>query len=317
MPKRAQPEPLPSVVVSSRHLRYLDAEHASWERPRVDPKVAIAVSPTGFDAGGENDWSIQRVTSGRLNQRDVLDRALLVQSVTHYEPILQAGLELRRPLERDHVCAPGAWAENLTVSGSGNSKTLCVGDVLVVRGSGSGGGSKRGKRAAGRDGAPGSNPLRLQVSGPCRPCSKVDIAFGKTWDGKGVRAFTCPRGLRGWFFRVLEPGTLSEGDELVVVERPYPQWSLERLSDTLYGMKGACDKPSGYTLPGEGVKRSETDKNALGGGRSLVESLWRGTEAELRELAGMDELALFEWRDELVAMLAAWDKGDGWNCIVS
>ena len=76
-------------------------------------------------------------------------------------------------------------------------------------------------------------------------------------------------------------------------------------------MEGACENPAGYTLPGEGTLKGGTRLGTIGtgGGRAAVQAKWRGTEAELRELASMPELAAFEWRDEFASLLAAWDSG--------
>ena len=41
-----------------------------------------------------------------------------------------------------------------------------------------------------------------------------------------------------------------------------------------------------------------------------VAARWRGSQAELRELATLPELAGFEWRDEAAKMLAAWDAAE-------
>lgn len=81
----------------------------------------------------------------------------------------------------------------------------------------------------------------------------------------------------------------------MVVERPNPSWPLARVADLLYNMDGVCDAPGRYSFP-------TGDQVAL---------KWRGTRAELRELAALPELAGFEWRDEAAKMLAAWDAAEG------
>ena len=59
-------------------------------------------------------------------------------------------------------------------------------------------------------------------------------------------------------------------------------------------MDGVCDSPSGYRFP------SGAD----------VEAKWRGTKAELAELAAPPALAGFEWRDEAQKMLASWEAAE-------
>ena len=33
----------------------------------------------------------------------------------------------------------------------------------------------------------------------------------------------------GWYFRVLEEGDIGAGDEIILCERPYPEWPLARI----------------------------------------------------------------------------------------
>ena len=78
-------------------------------------------------------------------------------------------------------------------------------------------------------------------------------------------------------------------------------------------MSGACDNPAGYTLPGT--------PNPMGGcrsggaGKAAVVAKWKGTEAELRELAGLTALCGYEWRDEFEALLKVWDEPES-RCVV-
>jgi MOSC domain-containing protein YiiM len=41
-------------------------------------------------------------------------------------------------------------------------------------------------------------------------------------------------GRTGWYYRVIEEGEVSAGDRMVLVARPYPQWTLQRLLHVLY-----------------------------------------------------------------------------------
>jgi MOSC domain-containing protein YiiM len=45
-------------------------------------------------------------------------------------------------------------------------------------------------------------------------------------------------GRAGWYYRVLEPGVAEPGDVLQLVDRPCPEWSLERLYLLLYRNTG-------------------------------------------------------------------------------
>jgi MOSC domain-containing protein YiiM len=274
--------PQPSLRVRSRH-RFVDGG-------KPFARARFGDEPTVFTASGCDD--LARPT----------DRAVLMQATASHTAVNGARLALRSPLPERFE--GGAWGENVLVDG--DLTTLCVGDILAVRPALFTRSSDTVLQDIHACAAPPST-LRLQVASPRRPCAKVDGVFGKTWGAAGVRAHTAPRALAGCFLRVLEQGELSDGDELVVLERRWAQWPLWRVARMLYGMEGACDSPSGYSLPGKGTASGGTAKNARGGGRALVRHLWQGTEAELRELASMPELARQEWRDEFEALVAAWD----------
>ena len=196
--------------------------------------------------------------------------------------------------------APGVWGEDLLcgsepgVGVAPSTTTLCIGDVFAVK-------RRPRSRGEGMPNSPAVSALRLQLSSPRRPGEKVDATFGGNSGPDGVRAHTARTGLAGFFCRVLAPGSLVDGDILEVVERPNPQWSIERVSRLLYGMEGVCD--DGFQLPG-----------AKNGGATAVKEKWQGSEEELRELANLKELAGVEWRDEFAAMLAATEAG--WGCSV-
>lgn len=50
-----------------------------------------------------------------------------------------------------------------------------------------------------------------------------------------VRAHCAATGRAGFFLRILQEGDVQEGDVLKVVERPWPQWTLARVSHLVYG----------------------------------------------------------------------------------
>jgi MOSC domain-containing protein YiiM len=241
----------------------------------------------------------------KLSSRDRLDRAVLVQSMEHWRDIQDAFLSklLRTPLPE--VIAGGGFGENLLVSGC-SADDLCVGDKLMV--------ARRAREEGDVDGSDGDDSsLVLQITSPRRPCSKVDTQFGATWDGSGVRAYCARTGRAGFMCRVLTPGVLPDGCDLAVVERSHPRWTLSRISSLVYGLEGACDKPQ-YALPGFDDKTC-SGVCGTGGGREAVLSQWKATEDDMRELAGIEELACYEWRDEVQAMLSAVGLGLGWDCL--
>jgi len=52
---------------------------------------------------------------------------------------------------------------------------------------------------------------RLQVCQPRNPCWKIDARYGM----EGMAAFIAEHRLTGWYWRVLTPGTVAPGDELL------------------------------------------------------------------------------------------------------
>ncbi|TDU28680.1 MOSC domain-containing protein YiiM [Panacagrimonas perspica] len=63
---------------------------------------------------------------------------------------------------------------------------------------------------------------RIQLSQPRRPCWKIDARFGL----EGIALFIEAHGLAGWYYRVLEPGTVRSGDELKLLDRHPESLSL-------------------------------------------------------------------------------------------
>ena len=102
--------------------------------------------------------------------------------------------------------APGAFGENLASTGM-TEHTLCLGDQVRV----------------------GSSAL-LEVSQSRQPCWKLNDRFGLPNMARRVQ----DSGRTGWYYRVLQPGSVQAGDALVLVARPLPQWPLARIIAVLY-----------------------------------------------------------------------------------
>lgn len=127
------------------------------------------------------------------------DKALHHYAFDHY-------LGWRRDLGDSAVLArPGAFGENLSTRGL-TEADVCIGDRLRI------------------------GSVLLEVSQSRQPCWKLNDRFGVADMALRVQQ----SGRTGWYYRVLEPGTLQAGDALNLVARPYPGWSLLRLIDVLY-----------------------------------------------------------------------------------
>ncbi|KAF0162861.1 MAG: hypothetical protein FD157_3635 [Rhodocyclaceae bacterium] len=100
---------------------------------------------------------------------------------------------------------PGAFGENLSTLGLTEIE-ICVGDIVSA------------------------GTTILQVSQPRQPCWKLDIHFAKAGMARRVQ-----ESMRtGWYYRVLQSGWISKGDQLEILNRPHPEWTLTRILRTVY-----------------------------------------------------------------------------------
>jgi MOSC domain-containing protein YiiM len=93
--------------------------------------------------------------------------------------------------------SPGAFGENLTIEGL-DEDSVSIGETHRI------------------------GSVILQVNQPRSPCWKIS----RRWLIKDLTSRVHSTMRTGWFYRVLEPGVLSVGDEIEILDRPYPQWSV-------------------------------------------------------------------------------------------
>ncbi|WP_187968310.1 MOSC domain-containing protein [Aquibium microcysteis] len=106
----------------------------------------------------------------------------------------------RAELGRDDL-SPGGFGENLSSSGL-TEDMLCIGDVIAL------------------------GSATVQVSQGRQPCWKL---AAHTAEERMAYLFQ-KTGRTGWYYRVLEPGQVTEGDVLRLVERPRPGWTVKRVT---------------------------------------------------------------------------------------
>jgi len=70
----------------------------------------------------------------------------------------------------------------------------------------------------------------VQVTQLRQPCWKLNVRF----DVKEMARRVQKTGRTGWYYRVLEPGDVSPGDRMRLIERKEPDWSLDRVRRILY-----------------------------------------------------------------------------------
>lgn len=64
----------------------------------------------------------------------------------------------------------------------------------------------------------------VEVSQGRQPCWKLDHRFG----GIAINAAMVRARRPGWYYRVVEQGTVAAGDALVLLDRPHPEWTIAR-----------------------------------------------------------------------------------------
>ena len=129
-----------------------------------------------------------------------LDKAVLVYSAEHAE-------RWHRELFPEGLAA-GAFGENFTVQCL-TEASVCLGDVFQV------------------------GSARVQVSQPRQPCWKQARRYAM--NDLVVRIVRTGR--TGWYLRVLTEGHVEAGDVMTLLERPYPEWTIERANQVMHVAK--------------------------------------------------------------------------------
>ncbi|WP_036687787.1 MOSC domain-containing protein [Paucisalibacillus globulus] len=73
----------------------------------------------------------------------------------------------------------------------------------------------------------------IQVSQPRRPCWKPARRF-RTMD---LALQIQNSGRTGWYFRVLEEGFVQGGEELILLQRAFPEWTIAKCNEVMYEKK--------------------------------------------------------------------------------
>ncbi|OAG44430.1 hypothetical protein AYO21_01426 [Fonsecaea monophora] len=127
------------------------------------------------------------------------EMALLQYSTLHYRR-----WEEELP-ESAHLFIPGGFGENL-VAKYANERNLCIGDVIQI------------------------GTVVAQVSLPRQPCFKLNHRFQiKDMSKRSQDLFRT-----GWMYRILEEGTVQAGDDMVLLRRPHPEWTIAKVQYYLY-----------------------------------------------------------------------------------
>ncbi len=134
-----------------------------------------------------------------------IQKALHIYPSEHY-PVWEKDLGSKAIFQ-----TAGAFGENLSSSGVTES-TICLKDKIRI------------------------GSTLLEVSQGRMPCWKLNVRFEQNDMARRLQDT-----LRtGWYFRVLEEGEIGAGDEIILCERPYPDWSLARIMGAVF--TGNLDK---------------------------------------------------------------------------
>lgn len=128
-----------------------------------------------------------------------LDRALLQYNALHYQTLAQ-----RFP-HSSALFVNGGFGENLVVEGM-SERNICIGDQIKM------------------------GTCLLEVSQPRSPCFKLNARFKES----NLARFIQENQQTGWFYRVLEEGKITENDDIHLVCRPHPEWTLAKVLHHLY-----------------------------------------------------------------------------------
>jgi len=125
------------------------------------------------------------------------DKAVLAYAGAHY-PAWR--MELNRP-----DLPYGAFAENFTIAGL-TEESVCIGDIYTI------------------------GDARVQVSQPRQPCWKI----ARRWRIKDLTARVRETGRTGWYVRVLAEGYVEAGQPVILLERPFPRWTIAQATEIMH-----------------------------------------------------------------------------------
>lgn len=141
------------------------------------------------------------------------DKALHQFPAEHYRTLACAFPAARAAL------IPGSIGENLSSDGALEAD-VCIGDVFAL------------------------GDARIQITLPRRPCWKIDARY----DVRGLAASMAQQGLIGWYYRVIVPGVVAPGNDLVLVERDPTAPSVAEFHATLHASRPPLAELARYAV---------------------------------------------------------------------
>jgi MOSC domain-containing protein YiiM len=161
-------------------------------------------------------WRIMRTgLSGDL-QADVTNHGGPEKALHHYPRDHYAAWISETPELGPTLAEAPAFGENVSTLGL-TEANVCIGDVM-----------RAGK-------------VVVQVSQGRQPCWKLNAKFDRSDMAQRVQE----TGRTGWYYRVIEEGSVAPGDRLEIIDRPQPAWPLSRIIGLLYHRPMAFDELAG------------------------------------------------------------------------
>jgi len=151
------------------------------------------------------------------------------KAVHHYACDHYAAWRSELPAAAARFEHAGAFGENLGTRGL-TEQDVCVGDIYRL------------------------GTARVQVSQARQPCWRLNLRFGVPDMARRMQT----SGRTGWYYRVLEPGTVEAGAALSLEARPHPEWPLARLLHFLYVERldfAALERIEALSVLAEGWRR--------------------------------------------------------------
>lgn len=191
-----------AAIMTAATIAHVDALLIGTPQPLGPKEVPSSIATRQPVAGpvrvGENGLIGDQVGDTKIHGGR--DKAIHLYPHDHY-----AAWAAEQPFMAPLLAQPGAFGENLSVSGLVEAD-VCLGDVVEI------------------------GSTRLQLAQGRQPCWKLGVRFGLPVLPRLVQK----TGRIGWYYRVLTPGTICQGDPIRLLDRPNPAWDLASTLRLLY-----------------------------------------------------------------------------------
>lgn len=175
-------------------------------KPLGERKAPSAIDKKPLTARSEyNEFGFLEDRQGDLEAHGGLEKALHHYPFDHYGYWRTVLSSEEGAYKGPSLGVAGAFGENISTKGVIESQ-VCLGDIFQL-GTGV-----------------------VQVSQGRQPCWKLNERFCEKQMSRSVQK----TGRTGWYYRVLEDGSVGPGDRMVLKERLAPEWDLARVTHLLY-----------------------------------------------------------------------------------